>query len=213
MRPDYRQIIEATDSDRRDLFFTTAASLGTAVQHIEKDFWVCWILKHLFDLKNIPKLSFKGGTSLSKVFQLIQRFSEDIDVSLDRTALGFSGDRDLANPAHSKSKRKQLNEELCSAVVTMIKEGILPKLRTALEPILGTTGWQLTPSAEASDEMTLEFHYPTSFTYESYVRPMIKIEFGRGDQQPSQNLPIRPYVAEHFPAAFTAPEVNLEVLG
>jgi predicted nucleotidyltransferase component of viral defense system len=58
--------------------------------------------------KGIPELRLKGGTSLSKVFRLIDRFSEDTDISIDRAALGFSGERDLVNPALSATRRKAL---------------------------------------------------------------------------------------------------------
>ena len=55
-----------------------------SVAVVEKDFWVCWTLKHLFEHPDLSKLMiFKGGTSLSKVFGLIDRFSEDIDLILD----------------------------------------------------------------------------------------------------------------------------------
>lgn len=63
-------------------------------------------------MADVPELRFKGGTSLSKVFGLIDRLSEDIDISIDRAALGFSGERDLANPALSVTKRKALDQEL-----------------------------------------------------------------------------------------------------
>src|SRR2546425_5916417 len=100
-------------ADERSPYFEETSnrrnSTGTA---IEKDFWVCWTLKHLFVLRNIPELRFKGGTSLSKVFNLIRRFSEDIDISIDRAALGFTGKRDLANPELSATKRKELDLEL-----------------------------------------------------------------------------------------------------
>lgn len=71
-------IIAASDSERRDLFLGAAARLGTAVQNVEKDFWVCWTLDALFNglEPGGPRLLFKGGTSLSKAFSLIRRFSE-----------------------------------------------------------------------------------------------------------------------------------------
>jgi hypothetical protein len=63
MRSDYRQIIEAIDTDRRVLFFYDHRTLGTAVQHIEKDFWVCWALDALFNgVAQPPRILFKGGT-------------------------------------------------------------------------------------------------------------------------------------------------------
>jgi predicted nucleotidyltransferase component of viral defense system len=91
-------------SDRQALFGQTAAALGVANTIIEKDFWVCWTLKRLFELQKegAPTLVFKGGTSLSKVFGAIRRFSEDIDLSFDRAELGYSGDRDPESKEISK---------------------------------------------------------------------------------------------------------------
>jgi hypothetical protein len=85
-------------AERRPYFEEAASRRNSTTTAVEKDFWVCWTLKHLFALQGIPELRFKGGTSLSKVFHLIERFSEDIDISIDRAALGFSGERGLANP-------------------------------------------------------------------------------------------------------------------
>lgn len=71
--------------DRKPYFEQVAADLGFTPLIVEKDFWVCWTLKRLFALSDIgPNLVFKGGTSLSKGYQAIKRFSEDIDLSLDR---------------------------------------------------------------------------------------------------------------------------------
>lgn len=77
-------------TDRAALFGETGAGRGVANTIIEKDFWVCWTLKRLFDLPEAAAASlvFKGGTSLSKAFGIIRRFSEDIDLSFDRADLG-----------------------------------------------------------------------------------------------------------------------------
>ena len=98
-------------AERRPFFEETASRRSSTATAMEKDFWVCWTLEHLFLLKDIPELRFKGGTSLSKVFHLIDRFSEDIDISIDRAALGFSGQRDLASPKLSTTKRKALDQD------------------------------------------------------------------------------------------------------
>lgn len=83
-------IATASAADRRDLFVETARTRGPSPVIIEKDFWVCWTLKHVTALEVIgPNLIFKGGTSLSKVFRLIQRFSEDIDLSIQPLVPGF----------------------------------------------------------------------------------------------------------------------------
>lgn len=88
----FDQIIQADDITRLGVFTTTAQRLGTTPQNVEKDFWVCWTLDALFNglVDNGPRLLFKGGTSLSKGFGLIHRFSEDIDVTVFRDDLGQS---------------------------------------------------------------------------------------------------------------------------
>lgn len=87
MNADFKTVIAATDAERRDLFFGAAARLGTAVQNVEKDFWVCWTLRRLMSVPELAKvLTFKGGTSLSKAFGIIKRFSEDIDLTINRAA-------------------------------------------------------------------------------------------------------------------------------
>src|SRR3989441_6701941 len=170
-------------AEQQPYFEETAARRNSTTTAVEKDFWICWTLKHLFALGAIPELRFKGGTSLSKVFRLIDRLSEDIDISIDRAALGFSGERDLANPHLSTTKRKALDVELREAITKEVTSDLLPKLRASFEPILKNQKWMLVPSEEANEEMTLVFYYPRAFDYKDYLRPQIKLEFGRGDQQ------------------------------
>ena len=76
----------------RAIVFREAAArsrLGSATI-VEKDFWVCWTLQRIFSSLTLPGPLFKGGTSLSKVYKVIERFSEDVDIVLDRHALGFT---------------------------------------------------------------------------------------------------------------------------
>ena len=87
MNPDFNRLLTSPADDRLGLFLATAARLGTTVQNVEKDFWVCWTLDALFNglQADGPRLLFKGGTSLSKAYGLIERFSEDIDITVFRT--------------------------------------------------------------------------------------------------------------------------------
>src|SRR3989338_5984026 len=76
------------DADKKTYFDVAMHELGVTSQLIEKDFWVCWMLKILFSLPaSGSHLTFKGGTSLSKCYNVIKRFSEDVDVSIERTFL------------------------------------------------------------------------------------------------------------------------------
>jgi len=143
---------------------------------------------------------------------LIDRLSEDIDISIDRTALGFSGKRDLADPDLTATKRKVLDKELRAAITKEVHSRVLPKLQERSQEILGKDGWKLLPSHEANEEMTLIFHYPNAFKYDKYLQPQIKIEFGRGDQQPSERSPVTPTVAKTFPDIFRVKSVPIPVL-
>ena len=89
------------EQDRRDVFEAAASRLDTLPGYVEKDFWVCLVLDALYNRlpDGHPRLIFKGGTSLSKAFGLIKRFSEDIDLVVYRDDLGFEGG---ARPDHSK---------------------------------------------------------------------------------------------------------------
>src|SRR5260370_36256175 len=87
----------------------TRLNLGTATI-VEKDFWVCWPLKRIFSNPALPGPLFKGGTSLSKAYKLIERFSEDVDIVLDRHTLGFIGQRDPVNIAGTDKPNRKLDE-------------------------------------------------------------------------------------------------------
>ena len=106
MNTEYSRVVAASADDRRALFATTARRLGTTEQNIEKDFWVCWTLDALFHrLPRGPRLLFKGGTSLSKAFGLISRFSEDIDITVFRSDLGESASLDELEALSGKKQR------------------------------------------------------------------------------------------------------------
>ena len=97
--------------DREYLFTETAGRIGTILPIIiEKDFWVVWTLKHLFSLDIAKYLCFRGGTSLSKVYGVIQRFSEDIDLGIDRSLFNFDDKRDLYSCKTSSQEEKALKK-------------------------------------------------------------------------------------------------------
>src|SRR3990167_1490234 len=110
MNDNFLQIINASQEDRRGLFLLTANRLGTSLKNIEKDFWVCWILDLIFNGRQLskPRLLFKGGTSLSKGYSLISRFSEDIDITVFKEDLGFNIDANNLETLSGKQQRKQL---------------------------------------------------------------------------------------------------------
>jgi hypothetical protein len=202
----------------RQTFFTEAAARKGFPPHvIEKDFWVCWTLKRLFSLKSIKgNLLFKGGTSLSKVYGLIQRFSEDIDVSIQRKSLGFTGEKDPANPELSKKASKRQDEALGEAAKSKISEDVLPDLNQVIKDQTLPEDWTLRKDDTDSDDQSLAFSYPrTAVTQDAaaYLRPSVKIEFGaRSDHWPAEEKTISPYLSEALPDTLGDAQVEVKVM-
>ena len=111
MSTDFERFLSLPEQDRKDVLEAAAERLDTLPSYVEKDFWVCLVLDTLFNKlpAGHPQLLFKGGTSLSKAFDLIQRFSEDIDLVVYRNDLGFGDDRDpTTREGLSNKKRRAL---------------------------------------------------------------------------------------------------------
>jgi hypothetical protein len=201
--------------DRRELWSRAAERLSPLPDlMIEKDFWVCFTLQHLFALPGArDHFIFKGGTSLSKVWRAIHRFSEDIDISLSREWLGFGGDRDPEAAGTRKQRAKQL-AALSEACSERLREEIAPALNEALAQVLGRTSWNL--EIDPEDEQTLLFTYPTALgeiTGRAYIRPVVRIECGaRSDRWPVSSGHVTPYVAEAFPDTLPNAGVDIPVL-
>lgn len=107
----FDDVIGASEEARAGLFATTGQRLGTTAQNVEKDFWVCWTLDALFNgREGGPRLLFKGGTSLSKGFGLIRRFSEDVDVTVFRDDFGQGYSFDELAEMSRKKRDRALNE-------------------------------------------------------------------------------------------------------
>ncbi len=208
-------------ADRAALFGETAAGRGVADTIVEKDFWVCWSLRRLFGLPEgaTASLVFKGGTSLSKAFGAIRRFSEDIDLSFRRAELGYAGDRDPEKEGISKNESARLIKDLVNDVERHIAEKLFPALRAAIVEQLGdptNSEWLL--EIDAGDAQTVNFHYPTAlpaaeYAGMAYITPRVKFELGaRGDPWPTEEKIIRPYAADDYPDSFEDPDTSVIVL-
>ena len=129
------KLLDLTEEDLELVINNTADKLKLSKGIVEKDFWVCVILKYLFSsFKYKDSIVFKGGTSLSKVYHLIERFSEDIDLSLDWTLLGY----DKTEPYEDRSNTKQLNfnKKLNAETAIFLQEQWLPILRNDFNILL-----------------------------------------------------------------------------
>jgi hypothetical protein len=180
---------------------------------VEKDFWVCWILRALFTLPEIgAHLTFKGGTSLSKGWKPIARFSEDIDVVIDRAFLGFGGDRSPES-APSNKQRDQRLEDLRAACQRAIREALAPALAQRIGEKVAAGTWQLEDDPADTDAQTLLFKYPAALAAGDYVRPAVKIELGaRSDTDPSTMPDIQPYLAEALPGRIEEADFRVRTL-
>ena len=187
-----------TPQERLELLDAASRQRGLAPAILEKDYWVCKTLDALFALPELGRhLVFKGGTSLSKVYGLIDRFSEDVDVSFHREFLGFGEDHDPED-ATGKEQNRRI-EALQRACQDCIRDNLQPRLHESLASLLGgTEGWSL--EIDRQDAQTLLFHFPQAGGPGlSYIAPVVRIELGaRSDHWPAEDHGIRSYLGENF---------------
>jgi len=173
---------------------------------VEKDFWVCWLLGHVFATPQLgAECVFKGGTSLSKVFGAIDRFSEDIDLGLTPASLGWNeADLDDAPSTSQRQKRaKQLQADCAAAINTQF----MPELEAVVTSTLGSPSaagnWLSFELDSTSQSPVILFPYPRAVAPGSYIAPLVKMEFGSlTDQRPTGTHPIAPLVAALATDAF-----------
>ena len=210
------QIARWPATDRADLFLAAASQRGITPAIMEKDFWVCWTLRRIFSLPDPPaSLILKGGTSLSKVYGAIDRFSEDVDLALDRADLGFGGDDDPAS-APSRKKAQQAVKALGQKCKEVVQGQLLTQLTQHFADALASRASQWSLTTDDDDPLTLNFAYPRKDTGESavsYIRPMVRLEFGaRSDHWPAEEAVITPFVADEFGDRVSDPECRVKVL-
>lgn len=206
MNSAFDEVLAAGADTMLSAFDTTALRLGTASQNIEKDFWVCWTLDALFNglTKGGPRLLFKGGTSLSKGFGLINRFSEDIDVTVFRDDIGEPATIEELDALSGKKRSARL-DAIKNACKTYINGRLLAELTSILNDRLQAAGLDADAArAEVDDAdpdgQTLLIWYPTAAPRSDYVRAAIKIESGaKSALDPNSEVSIKPYVDDDLP--------------
>jgi len=190
-----------SQAQRKELFEETAMRMGVHPAIVEKDFWVCFALSQLFKSQALKhKLVFKGGTALSKVHGLIQRFSEDIDLILDwRIVTG-------ANPMddrRSNTAQARLNQEISEKAESYIQTTLAEEVRREFLPFLYVT---------PQKGQLLEVSYPAALTLD-YLRPIILLEIGPlAAWQPCTWASVTPYAYEQFPQVFNEPKAPVHVI-
>ena len=198
----FESFLALPKQDKRDLFDEVANRLDTLPSYAEKDFWVCLVLDALYNRlpDGHPRLLFKGGTSLSKAFNLIRRFSEDIDLVVYRGDLGFQGQRD---PTITSDLSNRKRNDLFKQLKATCSHYVLGEMSAALAKLMNRVGDECTvlPDESDNDRQTILVEYPTLYPLRdvAYVAPRIRLEAGaRSALDPSLTCSVTPYIAHEL---------------
>lgn len=208
--------ISLSQVDREFLIRSTADSIGNIPPNtIEKDYWVVWMIEKLYTLEYADHLYFRGGTSLSKVYRVIDRFSEDIDFGFDRVFFDFD-DNEIFT-CETVSQQDRLVRNLNKKNKIFLRETILHDLRKILNDILPNGDWNL-EFEQDNRQYWLIYNYPQSLldnthNEDVYSKPNVKIEiYNNQDNDPWQQEKVKPYISEKFPDDITSVECSTKVV-
>ncbi len=206
------KFIKLSNQERKNLIQKVAFDLGLRFDVVEKDIWVCWVLDKLFSLEELKgKLVVKGGTCLSKAYGLIGRFSEDIDITINRSCLEIEG---------TSKKSKEIKSRTRKAAERFVQEKIYTLLNEVFVKEFPKDQWNI--QIDADDKSTLIFKFPSESTDSfgafpiefsddyNYIKPSIKLEFGAlGDDYPTEEKPVEPYAKQILPNIFESSTVKV----
>ncbi len=198
------EFLTLPEPERRPYFEHVAQERGLSPVLAEKEFWVCWILAVLFRSRFGGELVFKGGTSLSKVFGVIRRFSEDIDLSISPAFLGLEdGDSPDAFSGSRAAKWMKAAEAAC---LREVEGQVAPEIERIVAGVLGDRGtpWLSFEKDALTHSPVIHFRYPTTQPAGfDYLKRSVKLEFGSlTDQRPVGSHAVRPWLAESLPMRF-----------
>jgi len=196
------------DDERRKILAGAAQQLGRSAQSLEKDVWVCWALEQLWDTPNAPKMAFKGGTSLSKVYKAIERFSEDVDVTLDYRTLdpGFDPFAD----GISNNKLKKAGDRLRSLVKDHAHNVVVPHLRTRLASVSEDASYAIDVSPDG-EKVWVKYRTVIDAP-DGYIADRVLLEFGgRNITEPNEKHTVTPYIAPEI-VGVGLPSATVDVL-
>ncbi len=178
---------------QQELFKQLSIKTGIQPQAIEKDAWVTLVLRILFNSELAEYLTFKGGTSLSKAYNLIQRFSEDIDIAIDREFLGFSGE--LTKGQIRKLRRK--SHDYVSNEVTAILQNELRNYHID-ERLFNIQVENIKISDQDPENIVIT--YKSVFAELPYIQHKVLVEIGaRSSLEPSENKGIKSIIDKNYP--------------
>lgn len=186
--------LDLSPKDRLEALGVAATNSGRPQHLLEKDVWVVWALTALFESRFAGHLVFKGGTSLSKAYKAIRRFSEDVDVTYDIRELApdLVGDAAEALPANA-SQEKKWTKAINKLLPAWVADEILPVIRARLVEIAA-------PAKASAEGGSVSIAYEALVKGSGYVRPEVILEFGaRSTGEPCVVRPVVCDAAEHLP--------------
>ncbi len=187
------EFFELSVEERLEALVQAASTSGRPPLLLEKDVWVVWALRHVFAAPYAPHLVFKGGTSLSKAYGVIQRFSEDVDLTYDIRAIASDliGDAITPLPA-SKSQEKKWSKEIRARLADWVATDVLPRLNQDLQQ-------HRLPAAARAEGDKVFIDYTPLVSGTGYVPPAVMLEFGaRSTGEPSEKRTVLCDAAAHL---------------
>ena len=197
--------LNLSENDRLQIFEETASKKGLSSAVVEKDWWVVNTLAVVFSLEYSQFLIFKGGTSLSKGWNLIQRFSEDIDLALDREFLGFKGELTKSNIRKlRKSSFKFISETVTEDIKNMFAKLGFENVGVKYRKV----------ENHDQDPLIIEITYPTITVKNIYLKPNVIVEIGsRSLKEPITKRTFGTFIGEVFPEnAFSYNEITIPIV-
>lgn len=175
---------------------------------VEKDYWVVWLLNLLFSGPYAEALTFKGGTSLSKAHKVIDRFSEDVDLTVDRSLIALDPAKSLEEPDLGRAQRTKRSKAFDDKTADFITHEFVPWLNAEIQKHLAYRAGDTAPALrfDEEDPLNLFFDYPRDPDMEEdpYIKPFVRLEIGaRGDRSPQAQHVVKSYIEEEFPEVFT----------
>ena len=163
-----------SDEDRAEVLEVARERTGRPAHLLEKDIWVVWTLATLFGSPVGSDLTFKGGTSLSKAYRIIDRFSEDLDLTYDIRKLiaDLTGNDEFLPTSRSQASK------WTRAVRGRLPEWIAGVVQPGIQAALDQAGLDAKLELSGADRDTLLLHYPAVKRGTGYVAPVVTMEFG-----------------------------------
>jgi len=194
--------LEISKDRKINAYTQISENTGMASHAVEKDWWVVQILTAIFEMESGKHLVFKGGTSLSKAWGLIERFSEDVDLAIDRSFLGFDGE---LKKKEITALRKKANQYITETFFPELKQKMIEKGFDDLK-------WEIVDTMESDqDPKIIMMYYPNAIESPGYIQPKVQIEIGcRSLREPFKIQTFNSLVDEHYPDTdFAMPAINV----